>query len=105
MDSIKVNGGSFKLSAVLSYSSEDDFVEYYNRVFPTWLTPEKRIATLREVYKIAHDIKAKQDDNAERNARKVAKPGRGSSDKNDTRADKAIDSRQESRPVDAGDSF
>ena len=88
MDSIKVNGGSFKLTAVLSYSSEDAFVEYYNNVFSTWLTEDKRKATLREVYKIAHDNKAKQDDNAERNARKVAKPGRGSGDKDDTRTNK-----------------
>ena len=105
MDSIKVNGGSFKLTAVLSYSSEDAFVEYYNRVLSTWLKPEKRIATLREVYKIAHDIKSKQDDNAERNARKTARSGRGAGSENDNRANKTTDNRQESRPANAGDSL
>lgn len=87
MDSIKVNGGSFKLTAVLSYSSEDAFVEYYNNVFSTWLTEGKRKATLREVYKIAHDMK-KYDNDTKGNARKISKSGRGSGDKDDARTNK-----------------
>lgn len=104
MDSIKVNGGSFKLTAVLSYSSEDAFVEYYNNVFSTWLTEDKRKATLREVYKIAHDMK-KYDNDTKGNARKISKSGRGSGDKDDNRSDERPDNRQESRSVDAWDSF
>ena len=103
MDSIKVNGGSFKLTAVLSYSREDDFVEYYNRVLSTWLTEDKRIATLREVYNIAHDIKSYQDDNGKGNDRKSSKSGRGTIGKNDDRTNKTTDSREESGSIDAGD--
>lgn len=104
MDSIKINGGSFKLATVLSYSSEDLFVEYYNRVLSTWLTEDKRKATLREIYKIAHDMK-KYDNDTRGNAQKVSKYGRGSSDKDDNRADERPDNRQESRSIDAGNSF
>lgn len=105
MDSIKVNGGSFKLTAVLSYSTEDAFVEYYNKLLPTWLKEEKRIATLREVYKIARDIKAHQDDNSEKNARKVSKPGRGTNGENDDRADKRLDDRKEPGSTSTRDSI
>ena len=104
MDSIKVNGGSFKLSAVLSYSSEDSFVEYYNRVLSTWLTEDKRNATLREIYKLAHAMK-KYDNDTKGNARKISKSGRGSGDKDDNRTDERLDNRQEPRSIDAGDSL
>lgn len=91
IDTIKVNGGSFKLSAVLSYSNEGDFVEYYNRVLPTWLVESKRKATLREVYKLAHDIKKKQDDNAANNDRKVTRSGYRPVGKDDDRTKKGLD--------------
>lgn len=104
MDSIKVNGGSFKITAVLSYSDEGSFVEYYNKILPTWLTEERRIATLREVYKIARDIK-KYEDDCTRNARKISRGRRGSSGKNDARSNEATDNRQEPRTVDTGDSL
>lgn len=90
MDSIKVNGGSFKITAVLSYSDEGSFVEYYNKILPTWLTEERRIATLREVYKIANDMN-KYDNDTKGNARKISKSGRGSGDKDDSRSDERLD--------------
>lgn len=62
MDSIKINGGSFSKAAVLSFFSEEEFVEHYNALFPKWLKEDKRRKTLKEIWKIAHDMdKAKND--------------------------------------------
>lgn len=70
MDSIKINGGSFSKAAVLSFSSEEEFVQHYNALFPNWLKENKRKETLKEVWKIAHDLdKAKND--APRSPRKT----------------------------------
>lgn len=62
MNSIKINGGSFSKAAVLAFSTEEEFIRHYNSLFPNWLKKDKREKTLREVWKIAHDIERLKND-------------------------------------------
>ena len=58
---IKINSGSFDVATVLSYSLSE-FIDHYNKLLPRWLNENQRVATLNEVYKIALDIKNRQND-------------------------------------------
>lgn len=70
MDSIKINGGSFRLSAVLAYKTEAAFVKHYKKLFAGWLTDDKRELVLKETYRIARELKKQENGNSKRGVEK-----------------------------------
>lgn len=98
---IKINGGSFDLTAVLSYKTEDAFVEYFNKAFPGWLTEEKRKATLREIYRIADKTRTNGD--VKSGVRSNKKTRRSPNREKDDRGDERHIDRSESGTDDARD--
>lgn len=75
MNSVKMNGGSFKLTAVLAYRTEAAFVKHYDNLLSGWMTEDKRKKTLRQVYRIARALKKQQDDNDKKSTEPDADTG------------------------------
>lgn len=98
-----MNGGSFRVSAVLSYKTEEAFVKYYDKTLPEWHTGEVRIATLREVYRIASELKMQQDGNGKSGTRQDKKSRRSRGSKDDSRGNERTDLGLEPGPDDARD--
>lgn len=96
-----MNGGSFDITAVLSYKTEDRFVEYFNKALPEWHTKEVREATLREVYNIAHELKRQQDGNYQEGFKSDTKSRHKSRSKDNARRNKRDNIRPESGPDDS----